>query len=395
MKKIVIIFILLLICLVLNAQSKKVAVYVTGGATEAYNRVLGSKIAPIINKLKEYSATNRTVIFLWELTKMPEYNQEETSKLLLKLGRRYWVDYIYIVKLTIREGTTTIELSLLNVDSGYTALQDKIYCPSSASVQEAFMLIQPLIKSMFDPKKRKILNKNTDGLDLQLEVKNIEFDMTFVQGGSFSMGCTSEQGTDCDMDERPSHRVTLSDYYIGKYEVTQNLWEAVMEKNHSYSKGDELPVENVSWLDCMEFIRRLNVLTRKKFRLPTEAEWEYAARGGRKSNGYKYAGSNNIKEVAWFWDNSTKVTRKVGSGKPNELGIYDMSGNVYEWCSDWAALYSSKSQINPKGPIVGTERILRGGSWYSPEENCRISLRFSNIPSNTYRNSGFRLALSK
>ena len=220
-----------------------------------------------------------------------------------------------------------------------------------------------------------------------------EIEMVWVSGGTFTMGATSEQGSDAWDNEKPAHSVTLSGYYIGKYEVTQKLWKAVMGSNPSYFKGDNLPVEQVSWNDVQEFIRKLNQLTGKSYRLPTEAEWEYAARGGSNSRGYKYSGSDNIGSVVWYWDNSNKTTHPVGSKSPNELGIYDMSGNVYEWCSDWYGSYSSSSQRNPKGPASGSNRVNRGGGWSYDARYCRVSSRSGHSPGGGNFSLGFRLVL--
>ena len=187
--------------------------------------------------------------------------------------------------------------------------------------------------------------------------------MVFVKGGTFTMGATAEQ-IGYGNNETPAHQVTLSDYFIGKTEVTQELWYAVMGNNPSYfTRSSRNPVEQVSWHDCQSFIQKLNQLTGLRFRLPTEAEWEYAARGGNKSKGYKYSGSNNIGDVAWCYDNSSETTHEVGTKAPNELGLYDMSGNVWEWCSDWYGRYSSSAQSNPTGPSSGSFRVFRGGSW--------------------------------
>ena len=221
-------------------------------------------------------------------------------------------------------------------------------------------------------------------------IGNIE--MVYVKGGTFTMGATAEQGSDAESDEKPTHSVTVSDFYIGKYEVTQAQWRAVMGSNPSKFTGDNNPVEKVSWDDIQEFIKKLNAQTGKKFRLPTEAEWEYAARGGNQSKGYKYSGSNSIGDVAWYDGNSGDKTRPVGQKRPNELGIYDMSGNVWEWCQDWYGAYSSSSQTNPTGPSSGSSRVLRGGSWYSYARNCRVSFRSSGIPDSRYYSYGFRLA---
>ena len=226
-------------------------------------------------------------------------------------------------------------------------------------------------------------------------VGNVSFKMIPVEGGTFTMGATSEQGGDADSNEKPAHLVKLSGYAIGETQVTQALWKAVMGSNPSYFKGDNLPVEQVSWDDCEEFIRKLNRLTGKNFRLPTEAEWEYAARGGNKSQGYKYSGSNNIGAVAWFEDNSKKQTHPVATKSPNELGIYDMSGNVWERCSDRYGDYNGTSQTNPMGPVIGSSRVVRGGSWYFDARYCRVSNRDFSTPSNRYSGLGFRLALSE
>ena len=205
------------------------------------------------------------------------------------------------------------------------------------------------------------------------------------------MGATSEQGSDAYDNEYPVHSVTLSDYYIGETEVTQELWEAVMGSKPSKFKGSQRPVVQVSWNDCQEFIKKLNQLTGKHFRLPTEAEWEYAARGGDRSQGYKYSGSNTIGNVAWYDDNSNSQTHNVKTKSPNELGIYDMTGNVWEWCQDWCGSYSSGSQTNPTGPSSGSNRVLRGGSWINFASGCRVSKRGSDSPGDRNYYYGFRV----
>jgi len=220
-------------------------------------------------------------------------------------------------------------------------------------------------------------------------------DMVFVKGGTFTMGCTAERAKSCEDDERPAHSVTLSDFYIGKHEVTQKQWYAVMRSNPTaFSKNRNLPVDNVSWNEVQEFIRRLNELTGKNYRLPTEAEWEYAARGGDNSGGHKYSGSNNIDKVAWYGDNSELETRSVGNKQPNELGIYDMSGNVREWVNDFYGQYSPVPVTDPQGPSTGSNRVYRGGSWDDDAEDCRVSDRDYYYPSFRSYILGFRLAIS-
>ena len=218
--------------------------------------------------------------------------------------------------------------------------------------------------------------------------------MVYVEGGTFIMGATAEQKKTYK-DEKPAHSVTLSSFYIGKYEVTQALWKAVMGSNPSHFEGDNLPVENVSWNDCQTFLRKLNAMTGKNFRLPTEAEWEFAARGGNRSRGYQYSGSNVLSDVAWYADNSGSKTHNVGAKAPNELGIYDMSGNVWEWCQDWKKSYSSSPQTNPKGPSSGSSRVYRGGSWILSARGCRVASRDCFTPDYGGIDLGLRLALSQ
>lgn len=254
------------------------------------------------------------------------------------------------------------------------------------------------------PKKHKSQSKPTKGGTVKrvatkasysngtLTVNGIKYNMVWVDGGTFRMGATSEQGSEIS-DEKPVHSVTLSGYYIGKTEVTQALWQAVMGSNPSYFEGDDLPVEQVSWDDCQEFIRKLNSLTGQNFRLPTEAEWEFACRGGNNSRGYKYSGSNYIDNVAWYDGNSGDKTHPVATKSPNELGIYDMSGNVWEWCADWYGDYSSGRQTNPKGPYGGSYRVNRGGSWNYGAGYCRSSNRGYYCPADRGSYLGLRLAL--
>ena len=230
-------------------------------------------------------------------------------------------------------------------------------------------------------------------LPLTFTVNGVSFEMISVEGGTFTMGATAEQGSGAYDNEKPTHEVTLSSYAIGKYEVTQALWKVVMGNNPSNFKGDNLPVEQVSWNDCQDFIRRLNSLTGKNFRLPTEAEWEFAARGGKKSKGYKYSGSDNLDEVAWYTNNSNGQTHPIGTKKPNELGIYDMSGNVLEWCGDWYGNYSSSVATNPIGSMAGSIRVSRGGSWIIIARGCRVSYRDYYGPVPRGHGLGLRLVL--
>ena len=227
-----------------------------------------------------------------------------------------------------------------------------------------------------------------------LRVGNASYRMVYVSGGSFTMGATSEM-TESYNDEKPTHQVTLSSYSIGETEVTQALWKAVMGSNPSNFKGDDLPVECVSWNDCQTFIRKLNGLTGRHFRLPTEAEWEFAARGGNQSRHTQYSGSNRIDDVAWYNGNSGSDPHPVKTKQPNELGIYDMTGNVLEWCQDRYGDYSSSAQSNPTGANSGLLRVNRGSSWHSDPLFCHSSHRHNNAPDDEGYGLGLRLVLSE
>jgi len=250
-------------------------------------------------------------------------------------------------------------------------------------------------------------------------VGGVEFQMIYVEGGTFTMGSTPEQGDDAHETEKPAHKVTVDDYYIGETVVTQALWKAVMGDNPSDIKGDDnCPVECVSWNDVTQkFIPKLNCLTGRSFRLPTEAEWEFAARGGNKSKGYKYSGSDDINEVAWYWKNSgdrilkgtdydrdwkkirnnNNKTHPVKSKKPNELGLYDMSGNVWEWCKDEYGDYSGDPQVNPRIDSEdqggGRLRVCRGGGWGYDAKRCRVADRLYDARDRRGNYLGFRLVL--
>lgn len=248
------------------------------------------------------------------------------------------------------------------------------------------------VKGSFKPKWADYVSKEQKNI-----LSSLLSNMIYVEAGSFKMGATPEQQRDSYEWEKPVHDVTLSDFHISKFLITQEIWQSIMPSNPSFEKGANLPVVNVNWEDCMEFIEKLNELTGLQFKLPTEAQWEYAARGGNKSRGYKFSGSNNIDEVAWCWYDIHPVEKlhPVCEKSSNELGIYDMSGDVWEWCNDWYYIYDAHPVTDPFGAISGTRKVMRGGSSgiYSGPNCCRISYRIGRIPRYKENFLGFRVVL--
>ncbi|MCM1532413.1 MAG: formylglycine-generating enzyme family protein [Bacteroides sp.] len=234
----------------------------------------------------------------------------------------------------------------------------------------------------------------------------MSMDMVYVEGGSFMMGATEEQGAEVNEDEMPVRDINIGSYYIGKYEVTQSEWEAVMgtslveqgEQSFYYEiwgmrgEGPDYPMYYVSWEDAQEFCKKLSERTGKKYVLPTEAQWEYAARGGKNSKGYKFSGGDDIEEVAHYHGNGDGQNHPVGTKAGNELGIFDMSGNVWEWCADWYGPYSESETNNPSGPDEGEDRVVRGGSCFDYEATCRVARRNYDYPDNRFIIIGFRIA---
>lgn len=263
---------------------------------------------------------------------------------------------------------------------------------------------EPIAQSTVQQKPTTRLSSGTSGSTITIPVKDgISIEMVKVEAGTFVMGATREgmRYEKMDKKELPAHKVSLTkEYFIGKFEVTQLLWNTIMENNPSKNKGEKLPVEQVSWNDCQIFIAKLNRITGRKFRLPTEAEWEYAARGGNKSKGYLYSGSDIAEDVAWY--NAVSGRRigsghshKVGAKHANELGLFDMSANVYEWCQDIWVEYNNQEQIDPVGHQKGINHVYRGGSWYTDVYKCYPSWRdYGNLDLRR-DDLGFRLALSE
>lgn len=258
---------------------------------------------------------------------------------------------------------------------------------------EAYVNVEEGKIATIDESLAKSCDIIRSGNRIDITTKDVTFSLIKVEGGSFQMGATPEQGKG-KVDEFPVHKVTLSDYYIGETEVTNELWSAIMGTSPSiYYSQPQQPVNNVTWYDCQKFINRLSSLTGLHFALPTEAQWEYAARGGNKSRGYTYSGSNKIKEVGWFKGNSGGSVKNVKQLSPNELGLYDMSGNAYEWCSDWYGLYKNTDTIDPKGPETGTYKVNRGASGGEKDILTRVACRFNDSPNFKHQVLGLRLTM--
>ena len=286
---------------------------------------------------------------------------------------------------TAKTSKSWIHVSKLSGSVGTTTLTIDIHANTSTSSRSGYIEIYNTECNI----SKTITVTQSKGAGSFIEcAEGLNMKMILIEGGTFAMGSTSG-----DDDEKPVHNVTLDSYYIGETEITQAQWRAVMGSNPSEYTGDNHPVEYVSWEDAQEFCDKLSALTGKKYVLPTEAQWEYAARGGNKSKGYTYSGSNNVDDVAVYLDNKTNQDSNVKSKKPNELGIYDMSGNVCEWCSDWysSSYYYLSPLTNPQGPSSGNYRVWRGGSRGSISFGCRVALRGDDYPSIRLSIYGFRV----
>lgn len=242
---------------------------------------------------------------------------------------------------------------------------------------------------------RMILDPGSQIDKVTITANGVSFTMVYVPGGTFMMGSTPATDPDAYRNESPVHEVTVWSYYIAETEVTQELWQAVMGNNPSKCQGDpRRPVENVTLFQCVRFVDKLSALTGKVFRLPTEAEWEYAARGAGYSRGFRFAGSADVDLVAWYYENALDSPHPVGLKQPNEIGLYDMSGNVFEWCQDFYSSYDGEPAVNPIGPESGSDNIIRGGSWGSMAPLCRVSFRGMMPPSESTGYVGLRLAMN-
>lgn len=366
------------------AVKKKLAVYVTGeDVNGGYKKVIGSKLVSTITGTNEFAAVERTADFLAALAYETDYqiSGEVRDNQIVKLGQKFGVRYVLVADVSEIFDELFIALRLINVESGLVEKSSEI-SGAVESMQQLTALADKAANTLMGGISGNGGNYSSrSGAVQEFTVNGVTFEMIPVEGGSFMMG--SYEG---ESDEQPVHPETVASFMIGKTEVTQLLWVAVMGSNPSAYKRENSPVTNVSWYDVQTFISRLNQLTGRQFRLPSEAEWEYAAKGGNKSQNYKYSGSNDPYAVAWYDNQGGSGAKPVAAKQPNELGIYDMSGNVWEWCQD---CYSS----NYNSPRNSSFRVCRGGGWCSTAGDCRSALRNYYTPSFAYDGLGFRLAL--
>jgi len=377
-----------------NSAKPTVAVYMAGqeprGALGVH-KVMGGELVKALSRSEKYTAVNRTDAILKQLDKEHVYQRSGAvnDEQIKSLGQQLGVQYLCIVEISdVKGGTFYIEVQLVDVVTA-EAVASATASSDLRTNQDMMIAAQYVARELVGGGKSGASQSQP-----QAKRGNVEIEMVLVRGGTFMMGCSGRNAGNCEKDEKPAHRVTVGDFYIGKYEVTQRQWTQVMGSNPSHFKGDDLPVGKVSWFDVQQFIERLNSATGKKYRLPTEAEWEFAARGGVKSNGFAFSGSNNPNDVARYKNNSGGKCHAVGGMGSNELGIYDMSGNVWEWVNDWSANYGSYDARDPAGPAGGSNRVLRGGSWPYDPHYCRVSYRNGSAPGNRGADVGFRLAVS-
>ena len=392
---------------------QKVAVYVTGKANDDYKKVIGSKLVSAIARNDNYTAVERTVDFVSALE--TELNDQRSGmvdiKEIAKLGKGFGVGSVVIADLSEIFGSLFVSARIIDVET--REIQRSMEISSEVhSLDDLTELSRNVIANLIYNENRKGNNNNgtaynnlTTGRDFVETTAGLNMKMVWVEGGEFMMGGTSEQGSDVYSDEQVIRRIKLSSYYIGECEITQQQWTKVMGTSiqqqaskagqSSYRGiGPDYPMYYVSWEEAQAFCQELSRMTGRTYCLPTEAQWEYAARGGKNNDGTKYSGSWSIDAVAWYDSNSGSNTHPVKNKRANSLGLYDMSGNVWEWCSDWyGSDYNVNDTNNPTGPSSGSSRVLRGGSWGSNARYCRVSGRGSGSPDSRRDSNGFRVVV--
>ena len=361
------------VCAAVSAQAaeKRIAVLDiidhAGSASDPVKACIHKAVCDKISQFRGYELCDIAGLGNLGITRSTRIDEQQAAE----LHKAHNVDLVVVISLSYRSSANIIlYATLLELPSG-----SMLNTATIASETATFPLIgasQDLVDKLMLPHK---FTETTAGVNMQ---------MVLVGAGTFQMGLDDAP----TVGEQPAHKVALDDYYIGATEVTQGQWRAIMGNNPSHFRSDNLPVEGVTWEEAQLFCKKLSELSGRLYTLPTEAQWEYAASGGVQT---PYSGGVNLDEVAWYESNSGRRTHPVALKLPNTLGIYDMSGNVWEWCSDWYAPYELADQLNPTGPQSGTERVLRGGSWIIEAEHCRITYRNANAPTSRDNNYGFRV----
>ena len=383
-----------------NENTQKVAVYVSKTGNKDVDVILGDQLVAGFARSGGYIAVERTNAFLKQIQKETGYQQSGAvdDEDLIRLGEKFGVQYVCVTKTIPWGGSYFISSRLIDVKTSEVPKMYNAENKVMKNSQDVLAVAQEIAANLSGASSIWL-----PGHDCIENTCGINMKMIWVEGGEFMMGCTSEQGN-CESDEQNVRRVTVDGFYIGMLEVTQSQWEKVMGtsiyqqrdkavgKKELYGTGSDYPMYNVSWEEAMEFCRLLSYKTGKTYSLPTEAQWEYAARGGKKADGTKYAGSNMIDAVAWYPENCSSSTHPCGIKRSNALGIYDMSGNVWEWCKDWySSSYTSYDTNNPIGPTSGSYHVIRGGSCQSSIGCCRISARNYYPPGARNSSIGFRV----
>ena len=394
-----------------NDQTNRVAVYVSKTGNRDVDIILGDQLVAGFAHSGEYIAVERTNAFLKQIQKESGYQQSGavSDEDLLRLGKKFGVQYICVAQTIPWGGSYFISSHLVNVE---TAEVPKMYNAENKTLnnsKDVVAVAQEIASNLSGTETSRALMRQ----DFVEDACGINMKMIWVEGGEFMMGCTSEQ-SDCGNDEQNVRRVKVDGFYIGMLEVTQSQWQKIMGltirqqcdlniDNRKYPDnvmlhgvGPNYPIYYVVWEEAIEFCRLLSKKTGKNYTLPTEAQWEYAARGGQKADGTKYSGSNMINVVGWCYSSEKGVYgfQPCGTKRANGLGIYDMTGNVSEWCLDWYSdRYIDSDTINPEGPSIGKQRVMRGGAFYGGTNSCRISFRKPEWPTYRSYNCGFRVVL--
>ena len=415
MKKILLTLMMVAVLFIAPSQAQnqrlKLAVYATGNIDALLKNIAQNNASTELVNCGRYQMIERSAEFLRFVSEEQNYQRSGAvdDNQIAELGKQYGADCVCVVDIThvdsyLYVATRMIDVTLSTSQRAGDAENTNYSSPVDLrkTVTAAVKKMEGINTGNNNGNGNSYYGNAAPGQNYTENAFGINMKMVYVQGGSYNMGCTGEQGGDCDADEKTVRYVTVSDFYIGQFEITQAQWQAVMGTSvyqqqskaggsSTYGTGNDYPMYYVSWEEAKEFCRRLSQQTGKTYRLPTEAEWEYAARGGKKTQNTKYAGGYSLDYVGWYTSNSGGKAHAVGTKNANELGIYDMSGNVWEWCEDWYGDYRSYDTDNPTGASSGSDRVLRGGSWYGSATGCRVAARNGGSPGCRADDLGFRV----